>query len=161
MDDGARKLAHQMLAETRDEVTRADNKASLLLTGVGVIAGVIAAAALGGDWRPSQLASFWEVVWWIGAALGVGCAGCLALAVIPRITHKASGPTVGYFNDVALLKGVDELEKALVLVDPDERVVSQLFAVSGVARRKYIWVQRSIVVGAIGLALLVVSTLVG
>jgi hypothetical protein len=58
-----------MLVEAREELNRADGKASIPLAAFGVAAGVFAAAILGGDWTPRDLNRPWEAIWWVGCAI--------------------------------------------------------------------------------------------
>jgi hypothetical protein len=154
---GVDALAAALLREAREEVTRADEKIAALLAAFGIGASVVAGAILAGDWSPRDLDRPWELCWWLGAAAAGAATGSLGWAILPRITHRLGGPTVGYFNDVALLDGTEILHRALEKVDPSERVVSQLYSVSVIARRKYLWLRRGMTLMALSLALAVVA----
>lgn len=70
LDAGEHELAKVLLAESREELTRADGKASLLLAALGIGLSAILGAVLAGNWAPFVLASPWEAIWWTGAAGG-------------------------------------------------------------------------------------------
>ncbi len=53
----------ELLVESREELARADGKASILLSALGVAADVIAAALLAGDWSPEGLHPPYRIIW--------------------------------------------------------------------------------------------------
>src|SRR5687768_6640617 len=93
-----------MLAEAREELTRADGKASMLLSALGIAVGVVAGAILAGDWNPhDNLHRPWELIWWIGCTL-MGAAGALlGAAIYPKLFNKHPGAAVTYYNEIAQL----------------------------------------------------------
>jgi MFS family permease len=148
----------ELLTDSREELARADGKASMLLSALGVAVGVIAAALLAGDWSPDRLHHGYRIVWWVG--LGFAAAGSLALclAVWPRIRHHLPGPSATYFDEIALLGSIEKVKAALVATDAAERTLTQLVAISRIARRKYIlirWAMR-----LLGIAVVLVLTAV-
>jgi MFS family permease len=161
LNESQRLMVSDMLEEARQEVGHADAKASILLAGLGVAAGAVAAALLAGDWTPSELEDRWCGVWWAGATLGGLAVLSLGAALVPRIKTTVPGPTVGYFNDVAVLGELGAVREAIAKVNPDERSLAQLVAVSIIARRKYLWLRRGMVLAALGIALMVAAALVG
>lgn len=150
----------EMLAECREEVTRADGKASILLAVAGVVFGVIAAAMLAGSWSPHQLDVVYQVAWWVGGGLAAAGTFELCLAVWPRITHKL-GASVTYFNDIALLGDISKVRAALEGGSSDERTLTQLVAISGLARRKYIHIRRAMALLGLGGTLILVAVIGG
>src|ERR1035441_6347411 len=77
-----------LLADTREELTRADSKAALTLAATGVVIGALLAGLFGGKWTPFDLNSKIQWLWWLGvgsAALGVFS---IAAAVYPRIRRR-------------------------------------------------------------------------
>ena len=120
----------ELLAESREELARADGKASMLLSALGVIVGVIAAALLAGDWSLDRLDHPYRIIWWVG--LGLTAAGSLALclAVWPRLRHRLPGPSATYFDEIALLGSVEKVRAALGGTDAAERTLTQLVAIS-------------------------------
>src|SRR5690349_5547050 len=118
-----------MLAEAREELTRADGKASILLSALGIAVGVVAGAILAGDWNPhNNLHRPWELLWWIGCALVGTTSVLLGLAIYPTLFNPHPGAAVTYYNAIAQLKGVSELEEALKHVTEEQRLLKQLKA---------------------------------
>ena len=98
-NEAASKVGGAILAETRAEIDRADQKASILLAGVGVAIGAILAGLIPAHWSPSDLGSPWQWIWWLGvAATAVGIVFLLA-AVYPRIGGKPVSKQLNYFGD--------------------------------------------------------------
>jgi Family of unknown function (DUF5706) len=135
VDDYARRL----LDETRDEITRADGKASILLAGAGV-----AAAVAGGAFASADLTLSGErgvvQVFCVGAAvlliLGIGAFG---FAVFPRL-NKGTRGNANYFMDHLLYVGnVAEFRKVVEAdaADTVDRDLHQLLALSPIVKRKY------------------------
>lgn len=156
MSDGA-DAARQLLDETRDELTRADGKASLLLASAGVAAGVVFAAALSGDLSPSTIDNRVEWLCWLG--FGLVAAGIVALtaAVWPRMGSGKSG-RAHYFADVVTFNGdVAALRTAIENDDPIERDISQLAVLSHVVTVKYRWTRRGMAFLASGALLSLIA----
>lgn len=151
----------ELLAESRDELARADGKASMLLSALGVVVGIIAAALLAGDWSTNRLAHSYRIVWWVG--LGFTAAGSLALclAVWPRIRHRLPGPSATYFDEIALLGSVDKVKAALASTDAAERTLTQLVAISRIARRKYVLIRWSMCLLGIAIVLVLIAVIAG
>jgi hypothetical protein len=148
-----------MLAEAREELARADGKASILFAALGVAAGVIAAAIVSGDWNPRDLQRPWEAIWWAGGMTGTAAATLLALAVYPKIVNRHPGAAVTYFNEIAQLASIDSLDGALKRMSEDERVLKQLYAVSKIARKKYLFIVWSMRLLALGLGLMLLASI--
>ena len=139
LDAEEHELAKALLVESREELTRADGKASLLLAALGVGLSAILAAILAGDWSPFSLPEPYQAIWWAGAF----CAGVslisLGLAVWPKISHRTISRGVTYFGDIARYKTAAELRSALkrTETDPVERTVTQLHVIARRAVEKY------------------------
>jgi hypothetical protein len=157
------EIAQQMLGETREEVARADQKVATLLASLGVAIALIANALLDEEgWSPRALDRYWEVVWWLSAGAAGLAVGCLGFALWPRITRaRSQGPSLTYFNDVALVHDVEHVRKALQELESDERTLHQLVALSIITRRKYIWLRRGMGAAAVAVVLGVLSAAVG
>jgi hypothetical protein len=150
--------ARQLLSESREELTRADNKAALLLAAVGVVAGALLAAVVAGDWSPFSLAACVAWVWWLGATAAVVGIIFLAAAVYPVTKYRTQRPAdfIAYFGDVVSVDGSvlqDRLIKSSQLYDA--RLIDQISAISGIVDRKYRAIQAGLwFIGAgLGLAL--------
>jgi Family of unknown function (DUF5706) len=146
LDEDEHALAKVLLSESREELTRADGKASLLLAALGVGISAILAAILAGSWSPFRLAEPYQSLWWAGSFFAGVSFACLFLAIYPRVTHRSASRGVTYFGDVAGLETVDELRSALKRseTDPAERSVMQLHVIAGIADRKYRFVRSSL-----------------
>jgi hypothetical protein len=132
--------AERVLAWGREELTRADTKASILLAGsVAVIAAVVAGVVAGG-WTPTELTRWRELVWW-AATVAAGLAVLLlAAAIYPRTMRRNGRPqAIAYYGDVVALKDRNELRTALersARRDMD-RLIDQVYQVSRIVKRKY------------------------
>jgi MFS family permease len=148
-------LANTILREAREELARADGKASILLAAIGVIIGAIVAAILGGSWHPTHLDDNIEWLWWIGTAIGLAGAVAFGAAVFPRTTYRAKRRPgiVSYFGDVVGLSKV-QLKEGLITTakDPDAATLDQVEAISSVVDKKYRCIQVGMIcVGAAAL----------
>jgi MFS family permease len=161
LDDEEHKLAKLLLAESREELTRADGKASLLLAALGIGLSAILGAMLGGDWTPFVLVSPWELIWWVGAGLAGVSLISLCVAVWPRVTHDSGQSGVTYFGEAARFETVGELTAALkrTETDPVARTVLQLHVISRRADQKYAAIRVGLVVLGLAIALTLAAVL--
>ena len=161
LDEGEHELAKVLLSESREELTRADGKASLLLAALGIGVSAILAAILAGSWSPFKLAEPYQSLWWAGSFFAGVSFGCLCLAVYPRVTHGSASRGVTYFGDVAGLGTVDELRSALKRseTDPAERSVTQLHVIARIADRKYRFIRWGLKALAVAIVLTVAAVL--
>lgn len=134
---GSTDLADFLLRDAREELTRADSKASLLTAAVGVVVGALVAAMLAQTWTPANLDASVRWLWWVGAA-SIGLALIfLGAGVYPRTVRKGrSEGAAKYFADAVRL-GRDGLPDALNSTSLDEYLLDQLFAVSHIVDIKY------------------------
>lgn len=149
-----------ILDDTRDDLAKADQKASLVLAGLGVGLGAALAGAVSNDWSPSKPSSCPEFAWWSGAIL-LGIAVVLAgLAVWPRYELAKTPKQLHYWGDFAGLDGVSSLASQLKRLEPDmaTRQASQLLVLSGTVLRKYRLVRWAMAASAVGVLLLLGST---
>ncbi|GAA3826983.1 hypothetical protein GCM10022226_54810 [Sphaerisporangium flaviroseum] len=137
----ARAYALRLLAETREEVNKADAKAQVLLGVAGVGLGAVVGGLIAGGWSPFRLANSVEWLWWAGTVTALGALACLAGAVYPRtgISHVKDPRIVAYYGDVMRFESVHTLANALVAASaPDlRRIADQVLRVSGIVDRKY------------------------
>lgn len=157
LDAGEHELAKVLLAESREELTRADGKASILLAALGIGLSAILAAILAGSWTPFALRRPYETLWWVGSSLAGASLFCFCAAVYPRLKNRES-QGVTYFGDVARLKPVRKLWDELKLseTDPVARTVTQLYVIAHQARNKYAFIRAGLV--ALGLAIALTLT---
>lgn len=134
---GRPEAGRLVLTATREELTRADAKATALFAGVGVALGAILSGLLAGQWSPLRLhGSAAPVLWWAGASCAVAALTMLAAALYPRTRarHDRAG-VVAYYGDVVRL-GPAELTRALTGTDTAP-LVDQVRVLSAIVARKY------------------------
>lgn len=152
-----------MLAEARDDIKQADQKASVLLASLGVGFGAILGGQLAAGWSAaSALSAAGQVVWWAGVVLAVSATASAAGAVWPRYRStdwRVYG--VAYWGHVASFSSVETLAAALESQPNDDvgRVTFQLFRISNVVRHKYVLVRLAIGLAAAAGLLLAVAAL--
>ena len=138
-------MAAQLLAESREEIDRADSKANLVLATAGVAYGAIIAGLIAGQvslFGGSALVSVLAVVAALLGATGFVVAG---MAVYPSIGSPEAGKA-RYFAEVAQYSDVDDLVGAMAdkTEDPSQRSLQQVLAVSRIVVRKYRFTQAAI-----------------
>lgn len=142
-----------MLDETREEINRADSKANILLTGVGVAVAVLGGALLERKVSLNRAAGIVQVLAvTAGLAVAVGIV-FLGLAVTPRIGRGIPG-RARYFMDHAQYDDLDKFRQALEyeVTRPAERHLQQLNHLSKTVRRKYRLTQAGQAAVAIGIS---------
>lgn len=166
-DDQAYRYGAELLAQARDELNRADSKASILLAAVGVALGAVTSGIVASGWSPSRLPTTLTVVWWIGTAIVAGGVAALLAAVYPRRRRRAvrSGRRPGdiaYYADVAAFQSAHEVTSAIRRsADHDlELLAEQLLHVSQIAGRKYRLVGWGIWLVAVGVVCALTTFLV-
>jgi hypothetical protein len=143
--DHVRQYAAALLVQAREELSRVDTKASIMLAAAGVALGIVLGDLVARGWSPFRLPIAAALVWWVGVAnVSVGIMALLA-AVYPRHRRQIA-PTVGepreyvgYYADVASYRSTDEVIKAIRRsAGRDlELMAEQLLQVSKIADRKY------------------------
>lgn len=149
-----------LLSEARDELVRADNKASILLAILGVALSAVVAGVMTVSWSPGKLAVPWSVMWAIGAAAVLVSVASLVAAVYPRTERgRDDEPGIYYFRDVTRIRTRDQLQSRIEATTPNPlgRLVDQLWAVSGVVNRKYTLIRVAIWAGMLGWVFVVVA----
>lgn len=161
LDGSEHELAKTLLAESREELTRADGKASLLLAALGLGISAILAAILAGDWKPFELEQPYQGAWWMGSGFAGASFFCLCAAVYPKVKHRRAAKGVTYFGDVAALKTADALREALKRseTDPAERSVTQLHVVARLVGRKYRYIRLGLISLGVAIALMLGAVL--
>ena len=153
-------LAEDILRESREELSRADAKAALLLAAAGIVISALLAALAAGDWQPTEMAICAQWVWWIGNLAGAAGVVAFASAVYPRTKYRGQRPpaVIAFFGDVVSTPA-DQLRarlKATAATDGD-RLVDQLKAVSTIVDTKYRGIQLGLWLFAACATLCVVS----
>lgn len=128
-----------LLGETRDEITRADSKASILFSLFGLLSGAVVYALLRDQWQPFELANGIEWLWWLGAGLGLAAIVTLGLAVYPVVDHPGDKRQVAYFGHVAQFKHRTEYLEAIANREGSEveRLRDQIWVLSKAVDGKY------------------------
>jgi|KBSSwiStaDraftv2_1062776.scaffolds.fasta_scaffold737861_2 hypothetical protein len=149
----------RVLAATREELVRADAKATTLFATTGVAVGALLSGLLSGQWSPLRLqagAPAW--LWWAGAAATVAALTALAGAMYPRTRRsRARTDVAAYFGDVVRI-GRDELDRALAVPDTAV-VVDQVYEISVIVARKYALIKMALVLTALSVALFITAVL--
>ena len=128
-----------MLSEAREEIVKADQKASAILATLGVGFAALAGGLLASNWSPSVLSGLHLWTWWfalIAAALSVLSA---ASAIWPRYQKVDVSSGITYWGHVATFTSLEDLTAALEADKSDEiyRTRHQLWKISKIVNRKY------------------------
>ncbi|MGH8931048.1 MAG: Pycsar system effector family protein [Egibacteraceae bacterium] len=132
--------AERLLATTREELHRADAKASIVFASASAVIVTLMAATLAGGWSPARLAGSRALLWWAGAAVACAAVVLMGAAVYPRgASARYSGPPLAFYGDVARFADPAALRSALERSAPREleQLVDQLMRVSRIVRLKY------------------------
>lgn len=150
LTDEGTALARGILITAREELVRADSKASLLLSAAGVGVGALMAALLAQDWDPHELRNGIEWLWWVGAVAVLVGLIALGYSVIPRTRYRKlrahkheqyerPEDLVTYFGDVLEAPFQELITRLNKTADTGQTgPIDQLVLVCGVVRRKYI-----------------------
>lgn len=129
----------RLLDSATHELDRADTKASVLFSAIGVGVGAFLAALLAQNWTPSRLPLPSEILWWLGAIAAATALVILGLSAYPRISSNAGADSLlTFFAEVAPLQH-EQLISALKdtaqrKIEARARLLSQ---VSRLVVRKY------------------------
>jgi hypothetical protein len=125
-----------LLATAREELIRADQKAKILLTGIGLfIAGGVAVIS-GQHVAFSKLTWYISVPTWLAIGSSALAAALVGAVIYPRVRSGPRNRLVNHFGDVVKFKTEADLERALV-GSVQASLTSQLLSVSQIAWRKY------------------------
>lgn len=154
-------MTERLLAETREELSKADGKAQILLAISGVVIGVVLGGAISGDWNPSDLDGCARILWWVGVGVAAAGVGSLGFAVFPRLLDS-DDERITYFEDVLRHKDCAALAKALNNeATRGDRDVEQLLRLSRVAHLKYSAIQVAMTALVVAAALCATAALIG
>ncbi|MHC6592509.1 Pycsar system effector family protein [Arthrobacter sp. C152] len=146
MNDPVIEYSKALLTETREELVRADNKASILLAASGVALGALLAAILGGDWTPFQLDVRIQWLWWVGSASAAVAVYWLGSAVYPRIRAKGPRPeVVAYYGDVVDARDRERVAELIEAssINPKDRFLDQIIQISNTVQTKYLAIRKA------------------
>jgi hypothetical protein len=154
-------LAADMLAEVREEIDRADQKASLLIGSLGIAFSIVLSGMIGGDWTPVTLSPFGATVWVVGVIAAAASVAAAASAVWPRLSRAPGADAITYWGQIRGLGSPAEVGRALAErgLHPPERTYQQLLVLSAVVQRKYRAIRLSMMLAGIGVAFIVIGFL--
>lgn len=133
------QYAQGLLDRTREELVRADTKASLLLAASGVALGALLNGLISAKWSPLQLDSRVGWLWWLGLAATVLALTLLAVAIFPSTKRASTKPALAAYYGDAIGRTADELATK-VTVTPHKlhkALLDQILTVSTIVARKY------------------------
>lgn len=133
-------VAFLLLAHAREEVTRAEAKASFILAAGGIAAAALLPSLLASDWTPgSWTDSPTAKLWWVGSTLYALAIAILGRTLWPRTETSTpdANQAPSYYRRIASYSNHKDLAAALSKVEPLDLVHEQLYEVSKVALAKY------------------------
>jgi len=136
----AAELARTLIAETREEIARADQKAGTLLAAAGLAAGVVGASIMAGQWSPFGLRPAAAVLWWLAVAGTAAGIALLGAVIYPRSAPGANGRAFHYYGHGEAHDGPDGVAAALrdrATVPELERLAGALYPLARIVTRKY------------------------
>jgi len=147
------RVASKVLADSREELARADGKASILLAAIGVVVGALMAGILANNWSPFAIKACFQWLWWVGNLLAAFAVFSLAWAIYPRTVYRGQRDPglVAYFGDVIrALRGTEpgdrrvRIRKNLDATSYEDLVIDQMTAIAWIIDRKYRGIQRGL-----------------
>gem|GEM_PF-2124735 len=153
MNDEIKMYAAELLAETREEIVRADTKAAILFTAFGIAAAAVLAGLIAGDWSPTDLDRGATDVFWVGSSSAFVSFLALGYALWPRMKHKQAEGPASYFLKIREYDNLDALRTALKQsAETGDRPVEQLMVVSDIAWNKFVGIRIAMLLYGFGLA---------
>ena len=145
----------QLLDETRDEVTRADQKAGVVLFVLGIGLGALLAGLIRGDWTPIDRGGVTAGMWWLGSIVLLGAVVSAALAVWPRFRASKSSDQITFWGDAGRTSSPEDLAARLDTqeLDTGERRVEELWHLSRIVMQKYRFIRAGLLLAGVGFAL--------
>jgi hypothetical protein len=156
-----------MLVDAQIEVGRADQKGAILLVTTGAAAGLIFAGLLGGQWRPHELPSQVEWIWWTGIFFWLVGILMLVGAIHPRsarLAGQALERRRSYVHSLTVHSSDDGVRagsprrKRQAGVD---LLVLRIRRLNAMADAKHRYIRRGIILFLISIACCVLSVLLG
>jgi hypothetical protein len=163
LDDLRSEYVESLLRDSREELTRADSKATVLLGTAGVGASIIAGDIAAGHWTPADLALWAQVFWWLGVCAAAAGLVSLTYALAPRLYDSAEKQNLRHFGHIAQYESPSELLEPLDNASSDIFIarVSQLWAIGKIVTRKYALIRMALQLFAVSILLLIVARLAG
>ncbi|NYF57151.1 Pycsar system effector family protein [Micromonospora purpureochromogenes] len=157
----AARLTERLLAEARDELRRADAKATQWLSLFGGALLALVTGLVGASWSPSRLAGTAVWTWWAGCLFGALTLVALIMALLPRTGGDPELRLVAYFGHVHKLRDPALVRRYVERAAHDTMpsLISQLCWISRLAMTKYRWTRAGTVFAMLAAALIAVSLL--
>jgi MFS family permease len=153
--------AEVLNTETREEIIRADGKATTLMSVLGLILGALLAGAVAGSFSPQPLHDSVEWIFWIGVSFAFAAEAALCSAVWPRLYALRPKENLRFFGHVAQFESTESLHLALQNVDSNyDRLVDQVYALSKIIVRKYQLVRSALFLLSLSISCCTVSMVV-
>ncbi|TJZ42200.1 hypothetical protein FCH28_34845 [Streptomyces piniterrae] len=153
-------LARLLLAETREEMLKADQKAGFMLSCLGVAVTALIGAVSAGGITPLRYGPVAQSLFWAGCAALPPALSLLGLAIVPR-TGPAVRQRAHYFGDVPATVSTRRLASLVRRTDPLERHVSQFAVLSQAVTAKYRCIRRGMVCAAVFYVLTALGVVLG
>lgn len=134
------QYAERLLATTREELHRADTKASIVFASASAVIVTLMAATLAGGWSPARLVGPRALLWWAGTAVAGVAVVLMGAAVYPRGPGTGrNGPPLTFYGDAARFADATALRAALErsATRELEQLADQLMRVSRIVGIKY------------------------
>lgn len=150
-----------LIAETRDEIRRADAKAAQWLTTLGAASAAALAAWTTRGSTPWELAGIHMLLTAAGGACAVGAMAALTLALIPRIGGSSEPGHVAYFGHVYRIGDPDRVRRLLegAAADLMPGLVAELCTLSRIAMLKYRYTRLGAVLSALASVLIIAGSI--
>ena len=145
-----------MLSEAREEIVKADQKAMGIMGTLGIGFGAVAGGLLAAKWTVSSLSGIRVWTWWSGVALEFLAVSLCTAVIWPRYKKPNIENGVTYWGHVASFKSFKLFNDAMENhgVVESNRTRDQLWAISLIVKKKYQLLRCSLIMAAIGVALL-------
>jgi hypothetical protein len=133
-----------MLAEAREDVLKADQKASMVLAALGIAIGAVLGGVLAGDWDPTEdLTTGGQVGWWLATAAVTSGLVLAGMAVWPRFNGADGSAGIYYWAHIASFDSLSALAAALDADPPDldDRTRNQMWSLARIVKRKYVLIR--------------------
>ncbi|MET8541088.1 Pycsar system effector family protein [Kitasatospora sp. NPDC004799] len=160
------RTAERLLVDLRDEIGRADTKASILIAAMGMSSGALVSLMAGADgWRPGHLSGIGASAWWVGCAGWTAALLSLLLAILPRYQRRSwsADGTVTHFQDIRVAALAGELSEALLRTDRDPlpALVDALSSNSKIVAAKHRWIRTGLAFFGAGVLALALAAVMG
>ncbi|MFI8438058.1 Pycsar system effector family protein [Streptomyces sp. NPDC079020] len=158
--DHSAELARVLLSEAREELTKADSKAGLILASLGAALTALLGAIGSGVIALRQYAVVPQFFLWVACAACVPALVLLGLAITPRLGSPHYSRT-HYFGDARLAMSATHLERTVRRTDAVSRDLSQLAILSQIAWTKYRCIRHALFWGTVFFASALLGIVIG